>query len=519
MNTAMRQVSEEDRRAMARRHMERMDGMNGTEMRGMMTDAMPRDADGMRNMVRRVVDDDDVMMGMDPGAMRDITDGLMADMGDDAAREALRGVMADEDSMEDVDVATLRRVSRGMLDGMDTEDARALAMEHFQGQSVTSDSSREQVMTAIRTGMDGADRDGMRRVAQRMARGSGGAGLEGDDVRRAMRNITEGMDENATRRAFRGMMRDVTDNNETRRRPSGGPGRDHLEDLMLDMLDELDQPGNERGMRGMRGMMDSMVTDTDSAGVDAMLTRMMGDMDDDEMMEMAQRMAEGNPEARAALSSMMEMFGDDVTMEDVVDFLADFDLANLLTQCDRRTSVRHRMRMTVDNPAEFVAHPESQGAVERAIARRAGVDEGAVSATLSVGRRLVTAAGRMLQQSGSVSADTEIFAEDESGVASLQTSVGGMVADDLNSAIAEEMAAADPDASFTVTVAADSMTTEAVEETFTEASQALPTLEEEAAEEEANAGGGGASGTSESDGAQKTAFFSGVLAAMLAASM
>lgn len=292
-----------------------------------------------------------------------------------------------------------------------------------------------------------------------------------------------------------------------------------MEDLMLDVLDELDRPNNERGRRGMRGMMNNMVNDTDSAGVDAMLTRMMGDMDEDEMMDMAQRMAEGHPEAQAALNDMLEMLGDDVTMEDVVDFLADFDLANLLTQCDRRTSVRHRMRMTVDNPAEFVAHPESQGAVERAIARRAGVDEGAVSATLSVGRRLVTA-GRMLQSSGSVSADTEIFAEDESGVADLQTSVGGMAADDLNSAIAEEMAAADPEASFTVTVAADSMTTEAVEETFTEASTALPTLEEEAAQEEANAGsGGGASATSESDGAQKTAFFSGVLAAMLAASM
>jgi len=110
----------------------------------------------------------------------------------------------------------------------------------------------------------------------------------------------------------------------------------------------------------------------------------------------------------------------------------------VLDQCGsawtpRPLSVVMTMRLSVSDPAAFVADVTNQEAVQEAIAQVANVDGNRVEVTLSVARRLEAASGRRAQ--GAVNVEATIRAENADAVPALEAALAAISAADVITAL------------------------------------------------------------------------------------
>merc|ERR1719329_1269907 len=430
----------------------------------MAQELMARDADGASLM--------DSMRRDDVQAMLSALSGAESEAGAaDVIRDGLRGVRPAD--LESVDEDTLRSGMRTMYGSMRLENLEDVARDLTMDLNLTADVVDEldnmteaQLAEVFEDAIAGEWGARLRGMASRMLANNNRtmANMDAQMSRSLLMNMTRSMTNESLRNTAQGMVR--------RGVREGGMDEDGLRSVMNNMMSGRDKADMAR-------IANRTMSNIDSDGLADMFEAMMGEVDEDSVGQMIGVM-EGMGADLGDMGDMMDMDG---MMDMVVDMigmdfgdLIDGMLESMLTECDRPIpSVKMRMKMRVADPAAFVANRDSWTAVEKAVARQAGVDDGDVEVELTVASDRRLADGRWLQ-SGGVDIESTIHAETEDDVAVLAQNVGAIDSAALQSDMAEELQNAGVDAQVTVD---GEITMEENTETAVEASTAFAEAQQE----------------------------------------
>jgi len=171
-----------------------------------------------------------------------------------------------------------------------------------------------------------------------------------------------------------------------------------------------------------------------------------------------------------------------------------------LTQCDVSLAITVSMALTVADPSAFVADNANKRAVEAGIASAAGVTTDAVEAVLTVGQRRLRVQDTQRRLQGTVDVAATIHTASAEAAVAMQGTVGSIDATQMTASIATAFT----NAGITMTI---------------EVAQLEPPTVAATANEAIAADDAAAATNTESSGALKITFASGILAAVFVVAM